>query len=341
MLIKVYNMSSRNNCNQFEPYVDNCCGYKYYNQDLSGKEALTDQFLRFLLCNEKKIRALYASIYAARQFPSKGLYYCYTYFSIFDPNPTVNNMKTDSKRDRKLINCVGFKEYNGDPNNEVIAELDKNTHEWQCENCNCVDYADAIDNSDNNDCDKEKECNNTEIVNECGNCGDDNKCKQSKVYQSYELFYLYLVAEAMKCPNLCQNNIYNTVINERKIPKNVYLNQYVNNEFQKNNINYCIELEKLCDIDLQVILLLYYQKQIEQFYVRGVAAFHYVSQAKEWCIQVNFKHDLCGRELVSRSYSGRALKELFFTYSSAFGANVQCNLGCTPIKCCTAVKNNC
>ena len=182
---------------------------------------------------------------------------------------------------------------------------------------------------------------NCELNNECGNCGDDNKCKQSKIYQSYELFYLYLISEAMKCPNICQNNIYNTIINERKIPKNVYLNQYVNNEFQKNNINYCIELEKLCDIDLQVILLLYYQKQIEQFYVRGIAAFHYVSQAKEWCIQVNFKHDLCGRELVPRAYSGRALKELFFTYSSAFGANVQCNLGCNPIKCCTAVKQNC
>ena len=73
-------------------------------------------------------------------------------------------------------------------------------------------------------------------------------------------------------------------------------------------------------------------------YVRGMSAFHYVSQAKEWCITINFKHDLCCRPLIPIVYSGRALKELFMCYSSSFGGNSQCNSGCTPMGCIAVKK---
>ena len=46
--------------------------------------------------------------------------------------------------DSSMIDCVGFDDYSGDPNHEAITGLDNTTHQWQCEDCNCLDYADAF-----------------------------------------------------------------------------------------------------------------------------------------------------------------------------------------------------
>lgn len=64
---------------------------------------------------------------------------------------TFNNqdiMKELSAAENGKKTCVGFVEYNGDTNHPVIANLDKDTHEWHCLGCNCKDYADAIEVND-------------------------------------------------------------------------------------------------------------------------------------------------------------------------------------------------
>lgn len=72
------------------------CGYKYYDQayiDANPERRKTDNFVRFLLCNQKAIQQLTAAFYLAGQEQrAQGNYYCYRYYNIFKylPDPCNN-----------------------------------------------------------------------------------------------------------------------------------------------------------------------------------------------------------------------------------------------------------
>jgi len=92
------------------------CGYNYYNQsfiDENPERKKTDNFVRFLLCNQKAIQQLCASFYLSRQLTqntgySQGLEYCYRYFNIFKylPDPCGACKVCDDIPDSKVYNSV-------------------------------------------------------------------------------------------------------------------------------------------------------------------------------------------------------------------------------------------
>lgn len=182
----------------------------------------------------------------------------------------------------------------------------------------------------------------------------EKKC-ESKVYQSPRLFVFYLTANKMR-----QDKDYcDKVLSERRIevynpnyqwkqpvPPNVTVPPNVQ---EPDNPKASFEIVELDNLDVQVLLLFKLQYEIEQLYLQGTFSHHFVSQGKYYCYLVNFTHDFCGNKLRPLNYSGRALKELFLTYSTNYTndwdefttGKSKCLLTrCPPLKPCAPNKCN-
>lgn len=88
------------------------CGYKYYNPLAYADKPearKTDNFVRFLLCNQKQIQALTQAFFEAGNIQRlQGNNYCYMYFNIFKylPDPCGNCTYCDSDRDVQVYQAT-------------------------------------------------------------------------------------------------------------------------------------------------------------------------------------------------------------------------------------------
>lgn len=127
-----------------------------------------------------------------------------------------------------------------------------------------------------------------------------NQTPETKVYQSTRIFLFFMIASKMN-----DNPAFNTlVLTTRKVEV-------------LNPISHELETIDLDDLDIEVLQLLKQEKVFGQLFLQGRFAFHYVSENKWYCYTAKLEN-FAGEKLKTLIYNGRALKELFMTYSTDF-----------------------
>jgi len=135
----------------------------------------------------------------------------------------------------------------------------------------------------------------------CQNCTYCDGLPECRAYQSTTLYIFWITSQKMR----------NDAAFTADILANRKLTYYDNFTRQYKEMI-------LDNLDVQVLLLYMMGEKIQNLYDASVRCFNYLTQGKDYCYIVNFPYDLAGCQLYPFQYSGRALRELTFTYSSAF-----------------------
>ena len=138
----------------------------------------------------------------------------------------------------------------------------------------------------------------------CQACTYCDGLPESRVYQSTTLYTFWITSQKMRNdPKFAED-----LIKNRKL---IYFDPYTK---QYKEII-------LDNLDLQVLLLYMMGEKIQNLYTASVYCFNYLTQGKDYCYIFNCPYDLAGCRLYPIKYSGRELRELTFTYSSAFAGS--------------------
>lgn len=138
----------------------------------------------------------------------------------------------------------------------------------------------------------------------CQKCTYCDGLPESRVYQATTLYIFWITSQKMRTDAAFTKDL----IDNRKL---TYFDSYTRQ--YKEMI--------LDNLDIQVLLLYMMGEQIQNLYAASVRCFNYLTQGKDYCYIVNFPYDLAGCELYPIKYNGRELRELTFTFSSAFANN--------------------